>query len=63
MKFKEWDEYEGQKVRPVTVNTGMIGILPKLEIKCKLKRDQLGNKEVIMKILNYLKEEGLIDEI
>lgn len=60
IEFKVWNEWEGRKVRPEKVSTGIIGSIPGLEIRCNLERDQLSNKNKIAKIINKLKEEGII---
>lgn len=60
MEFKVWSEYEGRKVRPSKVPTGIIGSIPGLEIRCNLKRSQLDNKNKIAEIINKLREEGII---
>ena len=60
MEFRVWDEWEGRKVRPAKVSTGIIGSIPGLEIRCNLERDQLSNKNKIAKIIHLLKEERII---
>lgn len=62
VKFSIWDESEGQVVKPVKVCTGVIGHIPKFEVRCNLKRDQLKNKELIDNIFNILKGEGIIED-
>lgn len=61
MEFKVWDEWEGRKVRPMKVPTGIIGSIPGLEIRCNLERDQLSNKNKIANIIWVLKREGIIE--
>ena len=60
MEFRVWNEWEGRKVRPSKVSTGIIGSIPGLEIRCNLKRSQLDNKNKVAEIINKLREEGII---
>ena len=61
MEFKVWNEWEGRKVRPAKVSTGIIGSIPGLEIRCNLERSQLDNKNKIASIIWVLRKEGIIE--
>ena len=61
LNFEVWKQYEGQTVRPVTVDKGIkvkLGGDYSFELKCNLGYSQLENKKIIEDIVNYLKGKG-----